>query len=97
MASSTSPTSSGSSADVGSSNLSGGGFWSAHWPMRSSTPSTPQWVGLRARALVSEEAREGHVDEVRRVIRHIARGEGAEAAAVWRAHLEFFRREMLSA
>jgi DNA-binding FadR family transcriptional regulator len=57
----------------------------------------PRWVDLRARALVPEEAREGHVDEVRRVIRHIARGEGADAAAVWRAHLEFFRREMLSA
>ncbi|WP_258396172.1 FadR/GntR family transcriptional regulator [Streptomyces sp. Amel2xB2] len=54
-----------------------------------------RWTDLRAQALAEPRAREGHVDEVRRVIEHIAAGEGAEAASVWRAHLTYYRDEML--
>jgi DNA-binding FadR family transcriptional regulator len=56
---------------------------------------SPLWVDLRRRALTKLDTREGHVDETRRVIRHIENGEAAEAAAVWREHLLFFRDEML--
>jgi DNA-binding FadR family transcriptional regulator len=56
---------------------------------------SPLWVDLRRRALAKLQTREGHIDETRRVVAHIERGEPAEAAAVWRRHLVFFRDEML--
>ncbi|NLU75321.1 FadR family transcriptional regulator [Streptomyces sp. HNM0575] len=54
-----------------------------------------RWADLRAQALAEPRAREGHVEETRRVIDHIEAGEAAEAAAVWRAHLTYYRDEML--
>ncbi|MYS84604.1 FadR/GntR family transcriptional regulator [Embleya scabrispora] len=57
---------------------------------------SPRWVTLRSRALIPGHTREGHVDEVRRVIRHIENGEGKQAADVWRRHLLYFRDEMLT-
>jgi len=56
---------------------------------------SPRWADLRATALAPPLAREGHVEEVRRVIEHIEAGEVSEAGEVWRAHLTFYRREML--
>jgi GntR family transcriptional repressor for pyruvate dehydrogenase complex len=49
--------------------------------------TSPRWVQLRASALGPPETREGHVDEVRRVIRHIEKGRSEQAAEVWRTHL----------
>ena len=56
---------------------------------------SPLWLELRQRALAATIAREGHVDETRQVVQHIEQGNAAEAAAVWRRHLLFFRDEML--
>lgn len=57
---------------------------------------SPRWSTLRAHALAPALAREGHVDEVRRVIDHIEAGSAAEAAEVWTAHLTYYRDEMLA-
>jgi GntR family transcriptional repressor for pyruvate dehydrogenase complex len=57
--------------------------------------TSPRWVQLRAGALGPPETREGHVDEVRRVIRHIEEGGAEQAAEVWRTHLAGYRDEML--
>jgi DNA-binding FadR family transcriptional regulator len=56
---------------------------------------SPHWKDLRRRALGALATRRGHVDEARIVVRHIERGEAAEAASVWRQHLVFYRDEML--
>lgn len=55
-----------------------------------------RWVELRSSALRPEPIREGHVDEVRRVVQHVTQGEGREAAEIWRRHLIHFRDEMLT-
>ncbi|WP_020386837.1 FadR/GntR family transcriptional regulator [Kribbella catacumbae] len=57
---------------------------------------TARWKELRSSALRPEVIREGHVDEVRRVVRHVIRGEAREAAEVWRTHLVHYRDEMLT-
>jgi GntR family transcriptional repressor for pyruvate dehydrogenase complex len=55
-----------------------------------------RWMELRSSALKPDITREGHVDEVRRVIRHIVQGEADQAAEIWRRHLTAFRDEMLT-
>lgn len=59
------------------------------------TEST-RWRELRSSALRPEVIREGHVDEVRQVIRAITEGSPDQAADVWRRHLIHFRDEMLT-
>lgn len=57
---------------------------------------SPRWTALRTQALAEPRAREGHVEEVRRVIECIETGRAAEAGEVWRGHLAYYRDEMLA-
>ncbi len=57
---------------------------------------SPRWVELRRHALMPASAREGHVNEVRQVIEHIAEGDADAASEVWRTHLAYYRDEMLA-
>jgi DNA-binding FadR family transcriptional regulator len=57
--------------------------------------STPLWEELSDRAFGPSKTIEDHLDDIRHVVGFIENGKAREAAERWRAHLLFFRDEML--